>query len=138
MPVRSPLVVVLATLSLACAAGEPLDGPAAELELAEDETVVGQIFVEVTDESGRPLPADAVWIAVDDFDRHPASCMNDDPQLGCQTWLADFEATDDVTVWAELCGLSFLESVTPVAQPPALSGGAVHVTVVADDTACGQ
>jgi hypothetical protein len=142
------LVLSLGCVSIGCATGEPI-GEFVGFELGEEEDddegaqaaaseAMGQLFVDVTDAGGRPLWAQGVWVTVDDGDLRPAQCMQAG-EIGCETWLADLEAgqrtrsPSKVTVFAEVCGLLHLESVSVSDGEP---GFATHLVVVADDAAC--
>ena len=124
--------------AVGCAGGDPIDEHSlpAEFDLDADDApaMSGELYVEVTDDEGALLVADAVWVAVDDLDREPARCMIESGGR-CETWFADVQTRDDITVWAEVCGLLFLERIE-VSQMDDPYDFAAHLTVVSDTTAC--
>jgi hypothetical protein len=123
-----------------CAAGEPIgDGPQA-LELADaGPAVVGLVYVDVADAAGRPLLADAVYVASDYQEPSAAGCFEAQTSYACETWRADFEANDEVNVLAEVCGESFLGTLAVDDMAVGYEDGvrSAHVTVVADLAPCG-
>lgn len=134
-PVPVGAALLLSVLG-GCASGESIGEPdefeAADLGERVD-PIVGEVFVDVVDPDGMPVEADAVWLTVDGARRNSAHCMqSESPE--CETWFAGYEAMQRVTVWADVCGILFLDAVT-------LGTGsdvqANHVTLVANDVACG-
>lgn len=129
------MVLVFSMLG-GCASGESIGEPD-EFEAADlgerVEPLVGEVFVDVVDADGMPIEADAVWLTVDGARRNPAHCM-DPNSPECETWFAGYEAMQRVTVWADVCGLLFLDAVTLDAGSDVQAN---HVTLVANDVACG-
>jgi hypothetical protein len=128
----------LFVLAHGCAAGEPLDGGPHSDHLAEDDipSVAGLVYVDVADPAGRPLFADAVWVASDATDATPADCFDLEDSVRCPTWFADFDAHRSVDVIAELCGRTFTDSIF-VESMLGTGLAAAQVTVVAQDDGCG-
>ncbi len=129
-------VVLALSMFGGCASGESIDEPdgfeAADLGERID-PLVGEVFVDVVDAAGMPIEADAVWLTVDGARRNPAHCM-DPGNPECETWFVGYEAMQRVTVWADVCGLLFLDALTLDASAEVQAN---HVTLVANDVACG-
>ena len=145
MFVRSALRASILTLLVAgCAMGEG-EGDFDVFELGQHEVATtraaGQLFIEVADAHGRPLSADAVWITVDAGGLRAAECMAADGLDGCETWLASVDTQGvstrepQVTAFAEVCGLLYLETMVVPEHIDPLELSA-HVLVTADDASC--
>jgi hypothetical protein len=135
-------VLLLSAALAGCAVGAPIGDDIDGVELApaqrsEPLTVHTELFVEVIDHAGRPLGAQAVWVAVKPGQRRPFACMEEGAR-GCETWFGRFEPDDAVMVYAQVCGLLYLEPL--VLDPEGVQAGetqGIALDVVADDTACG-
>lgn len=135
-----PLVLLPFT---ACAAGEPIDPATDDLTLA-DETidpilVQTELVVDVADDEGRPIIADAVWISTGIDDATDADCMIHEGLGECRTWFIDAETGGTATVWADVCGELFTQTLTLALEPGADDYAfSAHIGVEAEATACGR
>ena len=132
----------LLLLFSACATGEPIDPATDDLKLADELEpilVETELVVDVTDAEGRLILADAVWIADGIDEATDADCMIHEGLGECRTWFIDAETSGIATVWADVCGEVFTQTLSMALEPGADHYAfSAHIAVEAEATACGR